>query len=233
VGDPGGGQGGYQGHAVASNPRSVVAGYARVWGPLAAVGALAAGSVSGFIASGAFLALTAWSWTWRSVRGPRERRRSEYHLLAFGTRCDPLHMEPGLLSILQLEIARRWALVADGRTPEDVARLGAASPAQAVLAYASSKRAFFFLTSACPLAAGPDAQGDPGRAALIAARDWPHRRHRRWCCSPKSCVALSGASSGTSRRSHPYELSEQRCCSCGCHGGNGRRVAAGFVDYQY
>jgi hypothetical protein len=43
--------------------------------------------------------------------------------------------------VLQAEVAARWAKVADGSTPEDVARLGAATPAQAVLAYASLRLA--------------------------------------------------------------------------------------------
>jgi hypothetical protein len=132
---------GYNGHAVQMSGRSVLAGYARVWGPVAAVGAAAAGSVGGLVAAGALIALSVWTWTWRSLRAGRERRRSDFHLLAFGTRCDPLRMEPGLASVLQADVAERWAQVADGSTPEDVARLGAANPAQAVLAYASLRLA--------------------------------------------------------------------------------------------
>ena len=132
---------GYGGHAVAMSGRSVVAGYARVWGPVAAIGAIAAGSVGGFIAAGALVALSAWTWSWRSIRGARERRRSDFHLLAFGTRCDPINMDARLASVLQADVAERWAQVSDGNTPEDVARLGAANPAQAVLAYASLRLA--------------------------------------------------------------------------------------------
>ena len=132
---------GYSGHAVQMSGRSVLAGYARVWGPVVAIGAIAAGSVGGVIAAGALAALSAWTWTWRSVRGAREQRRSDFHLLAFGTRCDPLKMEDGLASVLQADVAERWAQVADGSTPEDVARLGAANPTQAVLAYASLRLA--------------------------------------------------------------------------------------------
>jgi hypothetical protein len=132
---------GYSGHAIAMSGRSVVAGYARIWGPLAAIGAIAAGSVGGVVAAGALAGLCAWSWTWRSLRSARERRRSDFHLLALGTRCDPLKMEPGLAAVLQADVAERWAQVAEGSTPEDVARLGAANPAQAVLAYASLRLA--------------------------------------------------------------------------------------------
>jgi len=132
---------GYRGHSVALSARSVVAGYARVWGPVAAIGAVVAGSVGGLVAAGGLIALSAWTWTWRSVRSARERRRSDYNQLAFGTRCDPLQMDARLASVLQADVAERWAQVADGNTPEDVARLGAANHAQAVLAYASLRLA--------------------------------------------------------------------------------------------
>lgn len=132
---------GYNGHAVQMSGRSVVAGYARVWGPIAALGAITTGSVGGILAASAAAALSIWSWSWRSVRSARERRRSDFHLLAFGTRCDPLKMEDQLAAVLQADVAERWAQVADGSTPEDIARLGAANPAQAVLAYASLRLA--------------------------------------------------------------------------------------------
>jgi len=132
---------GYQGHGVAMSGRSVLAAYARVWGPIAAVGSAVAGGGLGIVAAGAFAAVTAWTWTWRSLRSHRERRRSDFHLLAFGTRCDPLKMDSQLASVLQADVAGRWAHVAGGSTPEDVARLGAANPAQAVLAYASLRLA--------------------------------------------------------------------------------------------
>ena len=132
---------GYSGHAVAMSARSIVAGYARVWGPIAAICAVISGNIGGYVAAGALGALSAWTWGWRSVRAGRERRRSDFHQLAFGTRCDPLEMDARLASVLQADVAERWAQVADGNTPEDVARLGAANPAQAVLAYASLRLA--------------------------------------------------------------------------------------------
>jgi hypothetical protein len=132
---------GYNGHPVRMSGRSVLAGYARVWGPLAAIGAFIAGSAGGVVAAAALIALCAWTWTWRSVRGGREQRRSDFHLLAFGTRCDPLNMEEELATSLQPHVARRWAEVAEGNSPEDIARIGAANPSQAVLAYASLRLA--------------------------------------------------------------------------------------------
>src|SRR5262249_26968290 len=84
---------GYTCHDVAMSGRSVLAGYARVWAPVVAIGAIIAGSIGGLVTGGALVGLAAWTWKWRSVRGARERRRSDFHLLAFGTRCDPLNME--------------------------------------------------------------------------------------------------------------------------------------------
>lgn len=131
----------YRGHAVKMSGRSVLAAYARVWGPIAAAGSFLAGSVGGFVAGAALLAVAGWTWSWRSVRSAREQRRSDFHLLAFGTRCDPLQMDPELAAQLSAQVAQRWAEVADGNAPEDIARLGAANPAQAVLAYASLRLA--------------------------------------------------------------------------------------------
>ncbi|HET9624818.1 MAG TPA: hypothetical protein VFP84_25800 [Kofleriaceae bacterium] len=159
---------GYNGHDVKMSLRSVVAGYARVWGPVAAVGAIATGSVAGAAAAVGAGALAAWSWSWRTLRGAREKRRSDFHLLAFGTRCDPLKMDQTLASNLQAAIARRWAEVSEGSSPEDVARLGASTPAQAVLAYAS-------LRLAARLAPGDHARQarDASDRILDAVKDTP------------------------------------------------------------
>jgi hypothetical protein len=128
--------GSYHGHDVAMSGRSVLAGYARVWGPIAMIGAIAAGGVGGIVAATGLAAASAWTWTWRSLRNARERRRSDFHLLAFGTRCDPLRMDAKLAGLLQAQVSAQWAEVADGATPEDVAH-----PRQAVLAYASLRLA--------------------------------------------------------------------------------------------
>lgn len=159
---------GYSGHPVKMSGRSVLAGYARVWGPVAAIGAFIAGSVGGLVAAGALIGLSAWTWTWRSIRTAREQRRSDFHLLAFGTRCDPLHMSDELASSLQGHVAERWAEVAQGNSPEDVARLGATNPAQAVLAYAS-------LRLAARLAPGDDARRsrEASDRILDAVKDTP------------------------------------------------------------
>jgi hypothetical protein len=134
-------EGRYRGHDVRMSGRSVLAGYARVWGPLGAVACIASGGVGGIAAGVALGAVSVWTWTWRSLRSARDRRRSDFHQLAFGTRCDPLAMDEALATSLQPHIAQRWAQVSEGNSPEDVARLGASNPAQALMAYASLRLA--------------------------------------------------------------------------------------------
>src|ERR1043165_6044280 len=45
-------EGGHNGHPVTMSGRSVLAGYARVWGPVAGIAAAMAGSVGGLVAAG-------------------------------------------------------------------------------------------------------------------------------------------------------------------------------------
>jgi hypothetical protein len=82
------------------------------------------------------MAATLWAWTGRRLRRGRDQRRSDLDLRAFGTRCDPLDMTPSMALALREEIGARWRAVADGKTPEDVARFDASSPAQMLAAYA-------------------------------------------------------------------------------------------------
>src|ERR1044072_9707471 len=44
---------GYSGHSVAMSGRSIAAGYARVWGPVAAICAVITGNIGGYVAAGA------------------------------------------------------------------------------------------------------------------------------------------------------------------------------------
>jgi len=159
---------GVSGHPVKMSGRSLLAGYTRVWGPVAAIGAFLAGNVSVMAIAGALAAVSVWTWSWRAVRSAREQRRSDFHLLAFGTRCDPLKMDDQLAATLQSHVSERWAEVADGNSPEDIARLGAATPVQAVLAYAS-------LRFAARLAPGDDARRslDASERILDAVKDRP------------------------------------------------------------
>lgn len=178
---------GHSGHPVKMSGRSLLAGYTRVWGPVAAIGAFLAGSVSGMVIAGALVALSVWTWSWRSVRSAREQRRSDFHLLAFGTRCDPLKMDDDLASTLQNHVSERWAEVADGNSPEDIARLGAATPAQAVLAYAS-------LRLAARLAPGDDARRslDASERVLDAIKDRPTLDGGPYRATPPQLPAASG-----------------------------------------
>lgn len=125
-----------RGHKVRISGRSIAAGYARVWGPIATIAAIATGGLGGLVTAGVAAAMTGWSWSWWRLRDARELRRSDYHLLAFGTRCDPLRMPRDLIDALRPSLEQRWSQVSDGRTPDDVARFGGANPAQSVLAYA-------------------------------------------------------------------------------------------------
>lgn len=126
----------FNGHAIRLSGRSVGAGYGRVWGPIAAVAGVASGGLAGFAVAGVAAAATAWSWRTRSVRSAREQRRGTYHALAFGTRCDPLRMSRRLAESLRPDVEARWAMVSGSRSPDDVARFGAESGPQAVMAYA-------------------------------------------------------------------------------------------------
>jgi len=129
----------YQGHKVRWSWRSVLAGYARFWGPVVALFGIARLSLDGALVATIAASLCAWSWTWYGVRGAREQRRSDHHAAAYGTRCDPLRMPRQLAFSLRTEVDRAWAAASGGRTPEDVARLGANDPAEAALAYATMR----------------------------------------------------------------------------------------------
>jgi hypothetical protein len=132
---------GYQGHTVGWSARSVLAGYARTWGPIIAVIAAVQGTLNGILTAVILAALTAWTWTWHARKGAREQRRGDVHAAAFGTRCDPLSMPRELAYSLRSDIDKRWAQASQGRTPEDLARMGTADPAQAALAYAALRLA--------------------------------------------------------------------------------------------
>ncbi len=124
-----------RGHDIRLSGKSVIAGYARVWGPIGVVAGVATGGVAGVAVAGAAGALAAWSWTWRQIRGERAERLSHLNLLAYGTRCDPTRMTDALLNVLHEHLEERWAEVANGRTPGDIARFGAEDPRQEVVAY--------------------------------------------------------------------------------------------------
>lgn len=111
--------------------KSVGLTYLRMWGPVAALGCLAAG---GFVMIGgaAFAALTGWAW---HTRKARPSRTSDFNRAAFGTRCDPSRMPASLRAQLKAALDRRWAALGLGKPPEDSAQYGASSLDEAATAY--------------------------------------------------------------------------------------------------
>src|SRR5689334_9579105 len=125
-------------HQMKRSWRSILSGYGRVWGPVIALGGAAAaiaGSIVAIPVAATAAVAGGWSWRTRRLRGDRDRLRSSFHLLAYGTRCDPLQMTDAMVAALRPGCEARWAELADGMTPEDAARLGARSLQQAVFAY--------------------------------------------------------------------------------------------------
>jgi hypothetical protein len=116
--------------------KSVLAAYLRTWG---LVGALAAffitpGLVSGLVALG-LLALSLYSWTWRGLRGVLARKRSDFNLLAYGTRCEPAKMPSETRVAVTAALEGRHATLPEQRPVEDIARFGARDLDEAVIAY--------------------------------------------------------------------------------------------------
>jgi hypothetical protein len=128
------------GHPRRLSLRSVGAAYARTWGLLGGAIALITGLTSASpiaVAVGAaLLAAGLASFRWRNLRTAREHRRAGFNLLTIGTACDPLDMPPEYAMILRPALEERWAELAAGHTPDDVARIGATSVPQAATAYA-------------------------------------------------------------------------------------------------
>jgi hypothetical protein len=123
-----------RGFDILLSPRSVVAAYLRMWGPIAAIGCFAAGRLGAMIAGAVIAALSLASWTWRNARA-RDARRSDFNLLAFGSRCEPARMSSTMRAALRHELEQRHASLDEVRPPEDVARYGARSREEAVVAY--------------------------------------------------------------------------------------------------
>jgi hypothetical protein len=116
--------------------RSVIAGYARTWGVIVALFAAWLGGAAGWATAAAAALLTAGTWWWRRLRDPRARRRAEAMLAVIGSACEPRRMPRDLAHAIRAELLARWVEVCCGRSPDDVARFGAETPAQASLAYA-------------------------------------------------------------------------------------------------
>lgn len=115
---------------------SVIAAYLRFWAPIGAMAIFSAsGSTVAVAASVGLVALSAWSWLWRSRRGVRAQQRSDFDRVALGTRCDPAWMTAEMRQRMARALAAKLASRKDARSPEDVARFGATDVDEALLAY--------------------------------------------------------------------------------------------------
>ena len=133
------------GHSIKPNLKSIAAGYLRIWGAIATIGLFSAGlqqlgakSLAGtgmLIAAACIGALSAWSWTWRNLRGAAAHRRSDFNYVAFGTRCEPQRRFAADRSELKRALDRRWNERAPSHNPNEVAAHGASDAGEAVLAY--------------------------------------------------------------------------------------------------
>lgn len=124
------------GHSMQMSARGVLAGYARTWGAiLGAAGVAGVGGAAGFAVALAAVGTAALSLSWRKPAGKAAERRSDMNQLAFGTRCEPSLMPEELVVVLRPELESRWAQLANGETPSDVARFGTDDPARAAAAY--------------------------------------------------------------------------------------------------
>jgi hypothetical protein len=129
------GNGQRMGFPIKLNGRSVAATYLRIWGLPIGVGMLAGGSLGVAIAGAVLLALSLYSWTWRSRRGAHAHRRSDFDRVALGSRCDPRWMTTDMRDRIARSLETSLAKRDDARPPDDVARFGARDLNEAVVAY--------------------------------------------------------------------------------------------------
>jgi len=130
--------GGKLGHRINMHGKSVLAGYLRVWGPglaLLGLGGAASGNPLLLLLSAAAIAATVAAWSWRNVRGETALRRSDFNLVAFGTRCEPRRMPSELRAGFKRALDSRWNAKKPDRTPDDIAQHGTKDANEAILAY--------------------------------------------------------------------------------------------------
>jgi hypothetical protein len=169
---------GSTGYTIDMYGKSVVAGYARVWGPIAAIGTFVAGlggNLPLLAISALAIALTAWSWTWRNLRGEAAQRRSDFNLVAFETRCEPRHMPAELRTAFKQSLDASWDALKPDLTPNDIARHGTQNAHQAVIAYGLLR-----LAAATRGRAGREEDADADRIldgahSTIAVGEGPYR----------------------------------------------------------
>lgn len=129
------GRGDPVGFPIKLHGKSVLATYLRFWAPvLAVVAFVSSRSLIATVIAIALAGLSAWAWMW----GPRSalaRRRSDFDRVALGSRCDPAWMTDEMRRRLSRALASQLAQLPDARPPDDVARFGARSIDEAILAY--------------------------------------------------------------------------------------------------
>jgi hypothetical protein len=121
-----------RGFEIRAHGRSILLTYLRMWGPLAAIGCFAAGSVGALVAGALLAVLSIGAWIARSAR---PSRRSDFNLVAFGTRCEPARMPEDMRARIKQGLQDRWDKLGLTRPPEDIAQYGAKSIAEASTAY--------------------------------------------------------------------------------------------------
>jgi hypothetical protein len=160
---------GTRGFPIRMHGKSVMATYLRMWGPIAAIACLVGGNLVATLFGAAFAALSAWAWT---LSNTRHRRRSDFNLVAFGSRCEPALMDDDMRDAVKRSIEARWEQVAAGRPPEDIARYGAKTLEEAAAAYGLLRLA------ALDRAPDADAAADrilAGEIEPLPAGDGPYR----------------------------------------------------------
>ncbi len=154
------------GHTMKMSGKSVFAAYARSWGlllaglGLAGIAPLWAG-VSAVVAAGL-------SFGWKDLRTKNEIQRSDLNLAAYGTRCEPKLLPGELAESLRIEVNRRWEQVAEGQSPNDIAKHGTDDPRRAAAAYGVLRLTALTL----PSAQASEAEKDAARIAS-GTRDRP------------------------------------------------------------
>ena len=121
------------GHTTKLSAKSVVAGYARTWGPI--LGAAGIAGLVGLPIAIAAVSVTALAWAWKDVGTDAAKRRSDLNQLAFGTRCDPKLLPASLADGIKLELDHKWAVISDGQSPDEVAKFGTDDLERAATAY--------------------------------------------------------------------------------------------------
>ncbi|MBZ0230850.1 MAG: hypothetical protein K8M05_00740 [Deltaproteobacteria bacterium] len=165
--------------------RSLAAAYLRVWGPLVMLAAVVGWNDVAAVSAAIVGSLMMWSWTWRSVHGRRAQQRAWVHRALFGTACDPARMSPGMAAPLRAEAETRFAELSGGKTPTDIARLGADSHEQAYAAYALLRTSAALLRGQArreAIATSERVLAAP-RGARTAGDGGPYRRRARGATS--------------------------------------------------